>query len=410
MGLLDKIFNKTAQASSASANGERLQMLNGYTAAFSSYKGQVYESDLVRSSIETFAKHCSKLTPEITGSAYKELAITLANKPNPYQTTSQFLARVATILKVDTTCFIVPIMSEDYLSIKGVYPLRAANVEILDHKGVTWLRYTFQSGQKAMIEYDRVAVITNHQLNSDFFGDGNSAIFPTLNLLHTQNEGIEEAVKQGAAIKFIAKIANVLRDEDMKKERENFTNFNFSQDNKTGVLMYSSKFTDVSQIKPQSYVVDGEQMNLIKSNVFNYFGTNEDILQNKYTENVWNAYYEGQIEPFAIQLSQALTNMMFTKKEIAHGNSIKFTANQLQYASNQTKLEITTQLFDRGIFSTKDVADVWNLKHEGEPKYFIRLEYAEKSTLEQPRETDKKEHVKVELEKLEKGEEDDNNG
>lgn len=410
MNLIDRLLGRTSKSESAVSYGQNVQMVNGYNPSFRTYNGKLYESELVRASVEAFARHCSKLKPEITGNAYKELKKIILTKPNPYQTTSQFLARVATILKMDTTCFIVPIMSEDSAYITGFYPLRASNAEVMEHKGVLWFRYTFANGQKAAIEYNRVGVLINHQYLSDFFGDGNDALAPTMSLIQAQQEGMQEAIKQGAAIKFIAKIATVLRDEDLKKERDNFSDFNFSSDNKTGVLMYSSKMADVQQIKPHSYVVDKEQMDFIKNSVFNYFGTNEDILQNKFSENVWNAYYEGQIEPFAIQLSQALTNMMFTKNEIAHGNEIKFTANQLQYASNQTKLEITTQLFDRGIFSTKDVADVWNLTHEGEAKYYIRLEYAEKNRLDTPTEQDKQEIMKVELEKVQKGNEDDNEG
>ena len=410
MNLIDRILGRTPKSESAVLHGQSVQMVNGYSPSFRSYNGKLYESELVRASVEAFARHCSKLKPEITGNAYKELKKIIVTKPNPYQTTSQFLARIATILKMDTTCFIVPIMSEDYSYITGFYPLRPSNAEVTEHKGKLWFRYTFATGQKAAIEYDRVGVLVNHQYLSDFYGDGNEPLSPTMSLIQAQYEGMQEAIKKGAAIRFIAKTANVLRDEDLKKERETFSDFNFSNDNRTGLLMYSPKISEVQQVKAHSYVIDKDQMDFIKNSVFNYFGTNEDILQNKFTENVWNAYYEGQIEPFAIQLSQALTNMMFTKNEIAHGNEIKFTANQLQYASNQTKLEITTQLFDRGIFSTKDVADVWNLAHEGEAKYFIRLEYAEKSAVEQPTKQEKHEITKIELENVQKGNENDNEG
>lgn len=396
MNIIEKIFGKSTKGQNATHYGQRVQMVNGYSPSFTSFSGNLYESDLVRASVEAFAKHCSKLKPEISGNAYKELKQIILTKPNPYQTTSQFLARIATILKMDTTCFIVPLLDEKQMSIVGFYPLRASSAEIIDYGGTLYFRYTFATGQKASIEYDRVGVVTNHQYLDDFFGDGNYPINSTMSLIQAQHEGIQEAIKQGAVIRYIAKIASSVRDEDLKKERENFSDFNLSHENKTGVMMYSPKISEVKQIEPHSYVIDPEQMLYIKNSVFNYFGTNEDILQNKYSENVWNAYYEGQIEPFAIQLSQALTNMMFTKNEIAHGNEIKFTANQLQYASNQTKLEITTQLFDRGIFSTKDVADVWNLAHEGEAKHFIRLEYAEKGT-------QTKQPQKLELDELEKG-------
>lgn len=119
-------------------------------------------------------------------------------------------------------------------------------------------------------------------------------------------------------------------------------------------------------------------MKQIQENVFHYFGTNAEILQNKYTEDGWNAYYEGKIEPFALQLSLVMSNMTFTQRELACKNSITFTANRLQYASNATKLNISTQLFDRGLINRNAVMDIWNMSHvEGGEKFYIRKEYAE---------------------------------
>ena len=108
-----------------------------------------------------------------------------------------------------------------------------------------------------------------------------------------------------------------------------------------------------------------------------------DILQNKFDENTWNAYYEGKIEPFAIQLSLVMTNMSFTERERACGNAIFFSANRLQYASNATKLSVSTQLFDRALLNRNGVMDIWNMAHvEDGEKYYIRKEYTEVSELQ----------------------------
>lgn len=97
----------------------------------------------------------------------------------------------------------------------------------------------------------------------------------------------------------------------------------------------------------------------------------------------WNAYYEGKIEPFAIQLSLVMTNMSFTERERACGNAIFFSANRLQYASNATKLSVSTQLFDRALLNRNGVMDIWNMAHvEDGEKYYIRKEYTEVSELQ----------------------------
>ena len=132
----------------------------------------------------------------------------------------------------------------------------------------------------------------------------------------------------------------------------------------------------------KSHTPNALQMQHIQENVCTHFGTNMDILQNKFDENTWNAYYEGKIEPFAIQLSLVMTNMSFTERERACGNAIFFSANRLQYASNATKLSVSTQLFDRALLNRNGVMDIWNMAHvEDGEKYYIRKEYTEVSEL-----------------------------
>ncbi|MGN6713416.1 MAG: phage portal protein [Anaerocolumna jejuensis] len=357
-------------------------MLNAYSPSFTTYEGGIYEMELTRAAIDRYATFCSKLKPEIQGSAYKSLEKVLQFKPNPWMNTSQFIYRIATILKVNTTAFIVPLYAEDYETITGFYPLLPQRTEVIQVNGEPWLRYYFQNGQKAAIEYSRAGVLTRYQYKNDFFGDGNGALSPTMNLLNIQKQGIVEGIKQSATLRFMARLSQILNPEDMKKERESFSKENLSADNQSGVLLFDTKYADVKQIDSKPFIVDAEQMKIIQNYVFNYFGTNEDILQNKYDENKWNAYYEGEIEPFALQLSLVLTNMLYTQKELAFDNAVIFTANRLQYASNTTKLQVSSQLFDRGILTTNQVMDIWNMAHvENGDKRYIRREYAEISTI-----------------------------
>ena len=194
---------------------------------------------------------------------------------------------------------------------------------------------------------------------------------------------MQEAIKQGAFIRFMAKLGQTLRPEDIESERNRFSKTNLSVDNRSGVMMFDAKYSDVKQIESKPFIVDADQMKIIQNNVFNYFGINESILQNNFNEDTWNAFYEGKIEPFATKLGLVMTNMTFSNIEIAHGNSIVFTANRMQYASNSTKLQVSTQLFDRGILSTNDVMDIWNLPHvEDGDKRYIRREYTEAENLD----------------------------
>ncbi len=376
MGLFENLFKRPKTTENFQGY---FKMLNGYTPAFTTYNGGIYEMEITRAAIHAFAIHCSKLQPEMQGSAYKQLGKRLQTKANPFMDTTKFLYRTATILAVDNNAFIIPIMDDTGEVITGYYPIRPSRAEIMqDRKGNPWLRYTFSNGQKAAIEFNRVGIINQYQFNDDVFGETNNALNPTMQLINTHNQGIIEGVKQSATIRFMARLANVYKSEDIAKERKRFTEENLSADNNSGVLMFDNKYADVKQIESKPFVVDADQMKAIQANVFNYFGTNEKILQNSFDEETWGAYYEGKIEPFAIQLSLVMSNMTFTDRELAQNNSIMWTANRLQYASNKTKLQIVSQLFDRGFLTHNQGREIFNMSSipDGD-KYYIRLEYGE---------------------------------
>lgn len=382
MGLLEKIFTKKATQTDVNKPNQQLELLNAYMPTFQRFSSGVYETEITRSAIHTKAKHCAKLLPETKGSANLHLNKILKHKPNPFQNTYQFLYRIATILAVNTYCFIIPLYERDGPKrIVGYFPILPSNTDLLDLNGVIWLRYTFANGRRAAIEYDKVGVMSEFQFKNDLWGDGHKPLQNTMDLLDMQRQGITEGIKQGAMIRFMASLDTTLRPEDLEKERENFTMKNLSTENNTGVMMYDAKYKEVKQIESKPFIIDKDNLEYIKNNIYNYFGVNEDIMQNKFDEDKWNAFYEGEIEPFALQLSLVLTNMTYSDKEISMNNEIFFTANKLQYASNKTKIEITTQLFDRGIITDEQAMDMWGVNPNDKGQRYIRKEYAEKEHL-----------------------------
>ena len=125
-------------------------------------------------------------------------------------------------------------------------------------------------------------------------------------------------------------------------------------------------------------MVDADQLKVIKENVFNYFGTNESVIQSKAFGDSWTAFYEGVVEAFSIQLSEVLTFMMLLNGELSGDAKVMATANRLQYMSTQEKLNVSAQLSDRGILNRDEVREIWNLPPlpDGEGKaYIIRGEY-----------------------------------
>lgn len=360
----------------------QMQAINGYFSTFTAYapsfttwQGGLYEAELTRSIIESGADHASKLKPEVSGSAQPVAARALAQKPNPWMTTPQFIKRVWTMLQVNDTALIVPMLSDDGATITGYYPILPGQCTAYDVDGALWLMLTFPTGDETLVEWSRVGVMTRHQYRSDLFGDGTNVLQPTLELMHAQNEAEQAAIKQGAAIRFIGKLSQNRNDGDRDKARKEF-NAQLSADNAGGIAVYDKIFSDVEQVTPQSYTVDAAQMERIEKSAYRFFGSNEDIVMNKADEDTFNSFYEGRIEPFAVQLGFVVTSMTYTANEIAHGNSVMFSANRLEFASNTTKLNVAVALFDRGIWCGNQVADVFQSAHyEGGERHVIRGEY-----------------------------------
>ena len=363
---------------------ETFQLLNGYTAAFSSYNGGLYEMELIRSSIDTISTHASKLNPIVVASKkYKYLEKMLQNSPNTLMTLQQFLSKIVNILKTENNAFIVPIYSDiTATEIIGIYPVRASGSNIVMINGIAYLKYRVGNKNFA-IEYERVGHLRGHYYDKEYYGCDNKALNPTTELINTQNQGIIEGIKQSANIRFLAKLTNVLLPEDMEKEKKRLVDNNLGASNNGGVMIFDNKYTDIKTIDSKPFIVDDKQAELIQRNVYNYFHVSENIIQNKASEDEWNSFYEGCIEPIAIQLSQVLTKMFFTQDEINRGCHIFFESSKLQFASNSTKLQVSQQLFDRGILTVNQVMDIWHLPHveDGEKRY-IRKEYTEVENLD----------------------------
>jgi hypothetical protein len=371
MSLLDKIFRPSNAKKSEDALKEArafFQTLTAYAPVFTNWGGAIYESEIVRASIDARARHISKLKVDVNGSANPSLQAKLRLGPNQWQTWSQFLYRVSTILDVNNTAFIVPVFDERMI-ITGIFPVLPSSCTLVEYDGEIWLRYQFSNGQYAAVEFRKCAVLTKHQYRHDFFGDSNKALRETMQLIHIQNQGVEEGVKNAATFRFMAQLNNFANAEDLAKERARFTEANLSTESKSGgFLLFPSTYKDIKQIQQEAYKVDPEQMNTIKNNVYSYFAVNEDVIQNKAFGDSWMAFYEGAVEWFSVQLSEAMTRMLYTERErTGYGNRIWFTANRLQYMSNSDKLSAISQLADRGLMTRNELRDILNLSPLPEP-------------------------------------------
>lgn len=382
MSLFTDIFRPDRKQQKAVYSAEVFKTLTPYKPVFHTWQGSIYESELIRAAIYARARHISKLKFDATGSAKIGLQSKLKQGPNQWQTWPQFLSRTSTILDIHNTAFIVPVKDKS-LTTTGYYTVLPTRCEVVEYDNDIWLRYRFNTGEIGAVRLNECVILTQHQYKRDFFGETNTALDPTLKVIDMNKQGIEEAIKNGATFRFWAKMNNFTKDSDLKKEADRFGSLAFGEDS-DGMLLFPNTYTDIHQYDNKPFTVDPEQMKMINTSVMNYFGVNEDVLQNRSYGDSWAAFYEGCVEVFAIALSDGLTKAMFTERERATGNSVMFTSNRLQYMSNADKLQVAAQLTDRGIFSINEAREVFNLGPvDGGDIRTIRGEYKNVSDLEE---------------------------
>lgn len=354
MSLLDKIFRPKKYVAD-----QYFHTLTAYNPVFTRWKGELYESELVRAAIDAVARHISKLQVKIEGAASPKLQTIMRKKPNDFMTWSQFLYRCSTILDMQNTLFIVPIIDVNN-DVAGLWPCLPEKCKILETQtGRQYLEYTFVNQQKAAVELERCGIMTRFQYRDDFFGASNEALRPLLDLIGIERQGIQEGVKSGSTFRFLARATNFKDPEDLAQEQKNFTARNMSADS-NGFLLFPNTYDGIQQITSPTYKVSAEEMALIQRNVSNYFGVSEEVIQSKAYGPELDALFDGRIEPFAIQMQEVLTAMLFSDLEQGHGSKVVIKANRLQYMSTGDKVNFIANLSDRGFITINEGRELLN--------------------------------------------------
>lgn len=345
---------------------QTFQFVTGYSPAFRGYQGAVYESELIRSSLDAHGRHCAKLKVEFSGSAAMGLKRRMRARPNPWQTWPKFLYQAAVVLYAKNNLFLVPVYDEFGLVI-GIQIVVPVRFELVQSAGGLWVRFYLKDGGRAAERLEMVGIVTRFQVDDQLFGEDNRALKDTLDLQAIQRQGIEEAVKNGASYRFYGRSSNWSKDSDLAKERKRFNELNFQNGEGGGLLLFPNTVDDIHQAVSRPYTVDAAQQNLIRTNVFDYFGTNEEVLQNKAKGDEWAAFYEGGPEWFAVNLGDALTGMLFSERERTAGNEVLFSSNRLQYMTTAEKLNYVNSMGDRGLITRNEARAVFNLAPLPEP-------------------------------------------
>lgn len=361
MGIFSKFFNRNITQT-------RFEMIEDRGNGFYAWSGGTYKSDIVRACIRPKAKAISKLVPEhIRNNSEQGFSVNpnnyirfLYEEPNPYMSGSVFREKMATQLALNNNAFALLVRNENGFPVE-MYNIPCVGVEaIFNAAGDLFLRFTNRNGKTVTYPYTDIIHLRQDINENDLFGDSpKDALLPLMEVVTTTDQGIVNAIKNSGTVKWLLKFLSNMRDEDIKSKTKEFTENFLNIDNTGGAAGIDNK-VEAQQIDPKDYVPNAAIIDRTTERIYSFFNTNAKIVQSKYTEDEWNAYYESEIEPIALQWSAEDTRKLFNRRERGFGNKIIYSANNLQYASMQTKLNLT-RMVDRGALTPNEWREVLNL-------------------------------------------------
>lgn len=362
---------------------KQFEMITNGFQSLSQFNGNAYQNDVYRSAVDAIARHIAKLSGKHVNDTkdfnnYKINRI-LQHRPNPYMSGYDFLYKVATQYYIANNAFIL-IQKDNKGSLSGLYPLTPNSVEyVVDGAGEMYLKCLFKDGNIVHFPMDEVAILRRHFNENELLGDSNDAIMQTLELSHTQHEGLASAIRNSAQIRGILKYTQPLAEGKLKEKKDQFMKDYLSMENNGGIVT-SDVMADYIPLNVNNVQIDTSQLEVVKKKIYDYLGINENIINGNYDETQWQAFYESTIEPFAIQLSSELTEKIFSEREQAFSNRIIFESSKLQYASNQSKSNMIKELLPLGLLTINEARDLMNLSavEQGDER-IQSLNYIEKT-------------------------------
>ena len=326
----------------------------------------LYESDVIGSIAHCIGSNLGKLTPQVirrdaAGLTIKDdyLAKLLSLRWSQEITPFDGLYKMASDLVYRSNAFAIVFYNADFTRVQSIVPVTVRSFRIWEEDNNIFFRFVWDyNGEEYTLPYNAVIHLKARYDRKRFIGTSpESQLKTTLELLDTTGESLRNAVNNSANLKGYLKYNNFADDEELKQKVREFQEAYMNAANDGGIagLDNSMEFHEITQ---HTNAIPVTQSAFLRENLYRYYNVNEKILNSTYNESEWNAFYEAVIEPIALQLSLEFTYKLLSERERGFGNKIIFTANRLQYATLQTRVNLGSQLFDRGIITINEYREL----------------------------------------------------
>lgn len=391
MGWLDKFFKK------APKNSKFAPTFDGFTPIYSQFGTNIYASDVVQQALKCIVDEMKKLTPThirlmnndpvpIKGNVQDVL-----NNPNRLMTTSEFIEKTVWMLLLNYNAFIIPTYytwvddktGAEKRYYDSLYPINPTQVDFIeDASGRLFVKFWFWNGETTTIPYDDVIHIKYNYSVSEYMGGNrfgqpdNQPLLDTLELNTTMLNGIAKAMNSSYAVNGIIKYNTLLDDGKMEQNVKALEKK--LQNSESGIMPLDLK-GEFIPFPRDIKMVDEPTLKFIDEKILRNWGIPLAILTGDYSKEQYEAFYQKTLEPLITAVSQAFTKKMFTSREKAFGNLIKFYPKDLIFLSTTQKLELVNLLAPTGAIFENEKRTMFGLMplEELEGKRYMSLNWVD---------------------------------
>lgn len=395
MGVFTGAFNYLKNVFPAGKRNIFASWLTNSQPIFTSFGKDIYLSDFVNNAIDRVASEVAKI--DIKSISQKGDIIRVQNdditrlfrsKPNPLQTTSDFLSNVEWLRRKQRNAFIYPqyeiIKLNDGREFKrylAFYPLKPMNIYIGESGGKVWeIKLCFEDGSDYVLPYaDLIHLRWRRGANTTIGGGDDNGhpndydIIRTIDSLDKTIQGLPKSIEASLQIKgvYAAKtLADQKRLNDIREDFEKHITVS-----KSGMIAtdLAGEFTPVRISPPE---ISDTALKFLKSVIQERYGVSAAILSGDYDGEQHGAFYQTAIEEFIVQFEQAMTAGLFTPREQDVGHKIKCYYSKVNYMSSKDKIELANIAKETGIMSLNQIAETFGLEpFEGGDRRLQSLNY-----------------------------------
>lgn len=370
------------------------RILNDRTAIFTDYGNDVYLSDFVNNCIDRIATEISKI--EIVSVIEKTMAVSQQNdditklfkfKPNPLQTTKDFLSCCEWLRRKDHHCFIYPqyeiikYRGSTYKKYTAFYPLNPTSVEFgIDENSIWEVKLHFKDGSYYILPYSELIHLKWRRGKNTILGGGDDSgqpdtrdLLKSIKIIDKVLQGLPKSIEAGLQIKGIYSAKTLIDAEKLKAARDEFESHIYTASSGILATDLAGEFTPVNY---QPTKIDPEVLKLLKSILRERYGISESILSGDYDGDKHSAFYQNCIEDFIIDFEQAFSSTVYSQDEQDIGHKIKCYYNKVAYLRTENKIEIAKMATDTGLMMLNQINEMFGIQpFEGGNRRLQSLNY-----------------------------------